>query len=132
MCETNVCLLVQARPKHMACIAIASFQLAAEVVCRGRVNSPAVPEAIEVAAISQCKCTIGDLQRMQGIITTKLGSEPGALPVTAFQFLQLFHALLLSVDQAHIYSRYVKSLGAKFKCNIGYNILRLQVVNIQN
>lgn len=89
----------------MACIAIASFQLAAELVCCG--GEICVPAASDVAAIAQCKCTPGDLQRMQDIITAKLSSAPGSLPVTAIHFLRIFHALLLSVDQAQVYSRYV-------------------------
>lgn len=100
---------MKARPKHMACIAIASFQLAAEMVCKGKVGTPAVPEAIEVAAISQCKCTIGDLSRMQDIITAKLATQDP--PVTSVDFLRIFHTLLLAVDQADVYSRMVD--GAK-------------------
>uniref|UniRef100_A0A1B6FGZ6 Cyclin N-terminal domain-containing protein n=1 Tax=Cuerna arida TaxID=1464854 RepID=A0A1B6FGZ6_9HEMI len=99
---------MKAHPKHMACIAIASFQLAAEMVCRGKVGSPQVPQAIEVAAISQCKCTNGDLQRMQGIITSKLGSQDGSLPITAVDFLKVFHTLFLAVDEGNVYSTMVE------------------------
>lgn len=102
--------LCKARPKHMACIAIASFQLAAELVCRGKAGCPPVPEAIEVAAISQCKCTIGDLARMQGIITSKLANQMGTLPITAIDFLRTFHTLFLAVDEGEVYSRCVDKM----------------------
>lgn len=96
---------MKARPKHMACIAIASFQLSCSLVCGGAAGCPPVPEAAEVAAISQCKCTPGDLRRMQTIITSKLGV--GAAPITAVDFLRVFHQLFLSVDQGQVYARMV-------------------------
>ncbi|XP_054272437.1 cyclin G isoform X2 [Macrosteles quadrilineatus] len=100
---------MKARPKHMACIAIASFQLSCSLVCGGAPGSPPVPEAAEVAAISQCKCTPGDLHRMQTIITSKLGVgvHDGAAPITAVDFLRVFHQLFLSVDQGQVYARMV-------------------------
>lgn len=99
---------MKARPKHMACISVASFQLAARLVCGNMKGGPPVPEPIDVASISQCKCTMGDLARMQGIIGTKLGTQSGTLPITASDFLRIFHALFLAVDERQVYNRCVR------------------------
>uniref|UniRef100_A0A1B6DLX3 Cyclin N-terminal domain-containing protein n=1 Tax=Clastoptera arizonana TaxID=38151 RepID=A0A1B6DLX3_9HEMI len=98
---------VKARPKHMACLSVASFQLAAQFVCGVRTEGPPAPEPSDVASISQCKCTMGDLARMQGIIKKKLGTQFGLLPITAADFLRIFHALFLAVDEGQVYARCV-------------------------
>ncbi|XP_069679969.1 cyclin G isoform X1 [Periplaneta americana] len=89
---------MKARPKHMACISVSSFHLATRQVYQyqkscGMEDVSSVPDTRDLVAISQCKCTLGDLNRMEGIISSKLDTEPGLLPVTPLTFLQLFHAL---------------------------------------
>lgn len=89
---------MKARPKHMACIAVSSFHLACQQVMlhRHKVDCESewiVPDSRDLVTISQCKCTLGDLTRMEGIIACKLGTEPSMLPVTSLTFLQLFHKL---------------------------------------
>ena len=44
--------------------------------------------------ISQCKCTAGDINRMEKIVEAKLGCLPQEEPVTPTTFLSLYHALL--------------------------------------
>ncbi|XP_075227927.1 cyclin G [Lycorma delicatula] len=89
---------MKVKPKHMACISVASFQLASRVVCNC--------EPLDVAVISQCKCTMGDLVRMQGIIANKLGQDNN-IPITSLTFLRLFHSLFSALDIGHVYARCV-------------------------
>ncbi|RZF45191.1 hypothetical protein LSTR_LSTR009962 [Laodelphax striatellus] len=91
---------MKVKPKHMACISVSSFQLACKVVCDC--------EPLDVAVISQCKCSVGDLTRMQAIIATKLGLqvEGGGTPTTALTFLRLFHAACLN-HHDRLYQRLV-------------------------
>jgi len=93
---------MKVRPKHMACISIAAFQLASHMVCGG-----AGPGATDVCAISQCKCTLGDLNRMQAVISSKLSAENESSPITALVFLRIFHGLLTAIDVDGIYARAV-------------------------
>lgn len=94
---------MKARPKHLSCIAISSFHLAAfQWVERVKLNSndPStlstlqVPEPQDLVMISQCKCTAGDINRMEKIVEAKLGCLPQEEPVTPTTFLSLYHALL--------------------------------------
>lgn len=77
----------------MACISVSAFHLAARMVANYGSCETVVPEPQDLVSISQCKCTLGDLNRMENIIENKLGSEPGTLPVTVLDFLRLFHEL---------------------------------------
>ncbi|KAJ9574027.1 hypothetical protein L9F63_008553 [Diploptera punctata] len=95
---------MKVRPKHMACISVSAFHLATKQVYHhqkscGAESLVTVPDTRDLVVISQCKCTLGDLSRMQGIISSKLGTEPGLLPVTALTFLQLFYALFSSLAE---------------------------------
>ena len=88
----------------MACISVSAFHLATRQVYQYQKNCGlesllVVPETRDLVAISQCKCTLGDLNRMESIISSKLDTEPGLLPVTALTFLQLFYALFCSVAE---------------------------------
>ena len=84
----------------MACISVAAFQLGCVTVCgRG-------PDGGDIVAISQSRCTPGDLQRMMAIISAKL-DVCHTPPVTPAVFLNLFHNLLLAVDTHGVYSRSV-------------------------
>jgi len=44
--------------------------------------------------ISQCKCTAGDIVRMEKIVESKLACLPTEEPVTTLTFLTLYHSLL--------------------------------------
>ena len=78
---------MKVRPKHLACISVGSLYLAAEQLLATKMNTE------DLALISQCRCTAGDLERMAGIIANKLGVQPGTAPVTALTFIRLFYQL---------------------------------------
>lgn len=77
------------KPKHLSCIGVCCFQLAARVV-EEECN---IPSAHEIIRISQCKCTVSDLKRMEKIISEKLHFEFKA--TTALTFLHLYHTIVL-------------------------------------
>jgi cyclin G2 len=114
----NLPILFQARPKHMACISVSSFHLATRQIYQhqkscGLEDVAAIPDTRDLVAISQCKCTLGDLTRMEGIISSKLDTEPGLLPITPVTFLQLFHALFAAAaERLGVGSLYAKMVAA--------------------
>lgn len=77
------------KPKHLFCIGVCCIQLAARVV-EEECN---IPSAHEIIRISQCKCTVSDLKRMEKIISEKLHFEFKA--TTALTFLHLYHTIVL-------------------------------------
>ncbi|XP_015108806.1 cyclin G [Diachasma alloeum] len=77
---------MKARPKHMACISVSSFHIAAVQMAQSL-------DADHLVSISQCKCTGGDLKRMSDLIRAKLEWAPGTTPITALTFLRLFHVM---------------------------------------
>ncbi|KAM9027312.1 cyclin-G2 isoform 3-T3 [Ara ararauna] len=79
----------EVKPKHLSCIGVCCFQLAAQVV-EEECN---IPSAHEIIRISQCKCTVSDLKRMEKIISEKLHFEFKA--TTALTFLHLYHTIVL-------------------------------------
>ncbi|NWH37191.1 CCNG2 protein, partial [Chloropsis hardwickii] len=81
--------LMKVKPKHLSCIGVCCIQLAARVV-EEECN---VPPAHEIIRISQCKCTVSDLKRMEKIISDKLHFEFKA--TTALTFLHLYHTIVL-------------------------------------
>ncbi|XP_030046428.1 cyclin-G2 [Microcaecilia unicolor] len=81
--------LMKVKPKHLACIGISCFQLAARVV-EEECN---IPSTHDVIRISQCKCTVSDMKRMEKIISDKLHFEFKA--ITALTFLRLYHSIVL-------------------------------------
>ncbi|KAL2304619.1 hypothetical protein Nmel_006570 [Mimus melanotis] len=81
--------LMKVKPKHLSCIGVCCMQLAARVV-EEECN---IPSAHEIIRISQCKCTVSDLKRMEKIISEKLHFEFKA--TTALTFLHLYHAIVL-------------------------------------
>jgi len=96
---------MKARPKHLSCIAISAFHLAAcqWVERSGSSNNTSshdistslqVPEPQDLVTISQCKCTAGDIIRMEKIVEAKLACLPQEEPVTTLTFLTLYHTLL--------------------------------------
>jgi cyclin G2 len=100
---------MKARPKHLSCIAISSFHLAAsQWVERLRTNGTEtqntfqVPEPQDLVLISQCKCTAGDIMRMEKIVEAKLGCLPQEEPVTTLTFLSLYQSLLMTTLPASL------------------------------
>lgn len=79
----------QVKPKHLSCIGVCCFQLAARVV-EEECNIPSLHDVIR---ISQCKCTVSDLKRMEKIISEKLHFDFKA--TTALTFLHLYHTIVL-------------------------------------
>ncbi|KAM4709202.1 cyclin-G2 isoform 1-T2 [Discoglossus pictus] len=82
--------IMKAKPKHLSCIGVCCFQLAARVV----EDACNVPSIHDVIRISQCKCTVSDMKRMEKIISEKLHFEFKA--TTALTFLHLYHTIVLS------------------------------------
>uniref|UniRef100_A0A6B2E6J3 Putative cyclin b n=1 Tax=Phlebotomus kandelakii TaxID=1109342 RepID=A0A6B2E6J3_9DIPT len=76
---------MRARPKHMACISVGSLYL-----CVSQLNITKI-DAADLVAISQCRCTAGDLERMAAIISNKLGVQPSTIPVTALTFVRIYY-----------------------------------------
>ncbi|MEE6460287.1 hypothetical protein FKM82_000909 [Ascaphus truei] len=81
--------LMKVKPKHLSCIGVCCFQLSAQVV-EEDCNIPSIHDVIR---ISQCKCTVSDMKRMENIISEKLHFEFKA--TTALTFLHLYHAIVL-------------------------------------
>lgn len=76
---------MKARPKHIACISVGSLYLAVQQLGLPQMDTE------DLVAISQCRCTSGDLERMSGIIANKLGIQMNSEPVTALTFIRLFY-----------------------------------------
>ncbi|KOC68855.1 Cyclin-G2 [Habropoda laboriosa] len=81
---------MKARPKHMACISVSAFHIAAVQLAQSL-------DADHLVSISQCKCTGGDLKRMSEVIRNKLEWAPGTQPITSLTFLRLFNAMFLAI-----------------------------------
>ncbi|XP_073196552.1 cyclin-G2 isoform X3 [Lepidochelys kempii] len=81
--------LMKVKPKHLSCIGVCCFQLASQVI-EEECN---IPSTHDVIRISQCKCTVSDLKRMEKIISEKLHFEFKA--TTALTFLHLYHTIVL-------------------------------------
>ncbi|KAL5275274.1 CCNG2 family protein [Megaselia abdita] len=75
------------KPKHMACMSVASFHLAIK-----QLDYKPIPSE-DLVTISQCGCTAGDLERMAGVIANKLGVQIGHPPVTSLSFLRIYYGL---------------------------------------
>uniref|UniRef100_A0A1L8DL84 Putative cyclin b n=1 Tax=Nyssomyia neivai TaxID=330878 RepID=A0A1L8DL84_9DIPT len=76
---------MRARPKHMACISVGSLYLCITQFGMAKID------AADLVAISQCRCTAGDLERMSAIISSKLGVQPSTMPVTSLTFVRLYY-----------------------------------------
>lgn len=98
----------------MACISVAAFQLATHQVSASYKPDEIieVPDSRDLALISQCKCTLGDLTRMQGIISLKLGAEPNTLPVTSLTFFRLLNSIFVAASKEYgISEAYSQAMG---------------------
>ncbi|KZC08726.1 PREDICTED: cyclin-G2 isoform X2 [Dufourea novaeangliae] len=95
---------MKARPKHMDCISVSAFHIAAVQLSQSL-------DAEHLVSISQCKCTGGDLKRMSEVIRNKLEWVPGTQPTTSLTFLRLlnamFHALASQLGVGDIYNNIV-------------------------
>ncbi|XP_011495892.1 PREDICTED: cyclin-G2 [Ceratosolen solmsi marchali] len=78
---------MKAKPKHMACISVSSFYIAAVQMAQHSLD------ADHLVSISQCKCTSGDLKRMSEKIRNKLEWVPGTQPITSLTFLRFFNIM---------------------------------------
>lgn len=87
------------KPKHMACMSVASFHLAIK-----QLNLKPIP-AEDLVTISQCGCTAGDLERMAGVIGNKLGVQMGHAPITSVSYLRIYFALFRNL---------AKEIGGQF------------------
>lgn len=103
---------MKARPKHMACISVASFHIAAVQMAQSL-------DADHLVSISQCKCTGGDLKRMSDVIGSKLEWQPGTTPITSLTFLRLFnvmfHAAASELGLGELYTSIVTVSKIKIK-----------------
>lgn len=81
------------KPKHMACMSVASFYLAIK-----QLGLKSIP-AEDLVTISQCGCTAGDLERMARVIASKLGVYKNQAPITSVNFLRCYYALFRIVAQ---------------------------------
>lgn len=101
--------IMKVQPKHLPCIGVCCFHIAAKLVEKESNVSP-TPDLIR---ISQSKFTVSDLCRMEKIIAEKLKVEPQA--VTALTFLHLYYPAFksLSTDREEIPS--IGSLEAQLK-----------------
>jgi len=77
----------------MACISVSCFHLAAEQAARQGGSSL---DLRDLAVISQCNCTPGDLERMERIIYSKLNVAQEGFPLTPLSFLRIYHELFLA------------------------------------
>lgn len=81
---------LQARPKHLNCIGVAAFYLAAKTVEEDEV----LPGTLELVQKSQCGCSMSEVLRMERCILDKLGWDLRA--VTPLHFLHIYHSLLMA------------------------------------
>jgi len=83
---------MKAQPKHLSCIAVASFHLACsqfQLSCGGLA---AVPDPSDLVTISQSRCSSSDLLRMEAILSSKLATST-KLPVTPLTCLRIMWAV---------------------------------------
>lgn len=81
---------VKARPKHLNCIGVAAFYLAAKTV----EEDERLPITLELVQQSQCGRSVSEVLRMERCILDKLGWDLRAC--TPLAFLHIFHALLMA------------------------------------
>lgn len=84
---------MKVRPCHMSCISVSCMSIA---ISSHRPQLPTI-NIEDLVSISQCKCTVGDVRRMSGIIGDKLGSV--CETVTALQWLRLMMSLFSYTSQ---------------------------------
>lgn len=96
---------MKAKQKHMACISVSAFYIAA-------IQRMQSIDADHLVSISQCRCTAKDLRRMSNVIREKLQWAPGTQPTTTLTFLRLFnnmfHAIAKQMHLGDVYTSIVK------------------------
>lgn len=103
---------MKAQPKHLSCIAVSAFHLSCQFTpgyAHLRELPQVVPDTRDLTTISQCKCSSGDVTRMERIIMDKLDTDlrcqPPVTPLTLLRLLYAAHGhlsapLLASVSPA--------------------------------
>lgn len=81
---------VKAHPKYLNCIGVACVYLAAKTVEEDNV----IPDTLTMIRVSECGCSVAEVLRMERCILDKLNWDLRF--ATPLDFLQIFHALLLS------------------------------------
>jgi len=109
---------VKARPRHLNCIGVASFYLAAKTVEEDQV----IPGTLELVQESHCGCSVAEVLRMERCILDKLGWDLRA--ATPLEFLQIFHALLMS-NYPHLLDSFVHMTPSR---QMAVMISKLQVI----
>lgn len=96
---------MKARQKHMACISVSAFYIAA-------IQRMQSVDADHLVSVSQCRCTADDLRRMSEVIRNKLEWAPGTQPTTTLTFLRLFnnmfHAVAKQMHLGDVYTSIIK------------------------
>ncbi|CAI9732137.1 Hypothetical predicted protein [Octopus vulgaris] len=108
---------VKVPPKYLHCVAVSCFFLAAKTIEEDEV----IPSTRELAAESQCGCSVSEILRMEREILGKL--DWNLRNVSHIDFLHTIHALLLSMYPQYLYlgnmtpSHQLASLTSKvFRC----------------
>lgn len=87
---------MKAQPKHLSCIAVSAFHLSCQFTpgyAHLRDVAQVVPDTRDLTTISQCKCSSGDVNRMERIILDKLDTDLRCqAPVTPLTLLRLLYA----------------------------------------
>lgn len=84
---------MKAQPKHLSCIAVASFHLACSQYQLSGGGLAAVPDPSDLVTISQSRCSSSDLLRMEAILSSKLSSSNIKMPVTPLTCLRIMWAV---------------------------------------
>jgi hypothetical protein len=103
--------LVKAGPRHLNCIGLASFYLAAKTIEEDEV----IPSTLEFVQVSQCGCSVAEVLRMERCILDKL--EWNLRASTPLEFLQIFHALLMST-YPHLLDAFPQMTPSKQMANL--------------
>lgn len=97
---------MKAQPKHLSCIAVSAFHLSCQFTpgySHLRDVPQVVPDTRDLTTISQCKCSSGDVTRMERIIMDKLATDLRCQPpVTPLTLLRLLHAAHSHLAAPHL------------------------------
>ncbi|XP_066939088.1 cyclin G isoform X1 [Macrobrachium rosenbergii] len=97
---------MKAQPKHLSCIAVSAFHLSCQYTPgynHLRDVPQVVPDSRDLTTISQCKCSSGDVTRMERIIMDKLATDLRCQPpVTPLTFLRLLFAAHAHLAAPHL------------------------------
>ncbi|CAL4109614.1 unnamed protein product [Meganyctiphanes norvegica] len=113
---------MKAQPKHLSCIAVSAFHLSC-VHTPGYAHLRDIPQVVpdsrDLTTISQCKCSAGDVTRMERIIMDKLASDlrtvPPITPLSLLRLLHTAHAVLAAPHAPQFVSPTLTSLIHKLE-----------------